>query len=78
MAEYVSDLFEAGSLLHHAAGHGVPEDVGAGERRVDPARRRARATTLETAVLEIGMPQCIPKCFTNTRRSSVAGRSPRR
>ena len=35
MAEHVSDLFEAGSLSHHAAGHGVPEDVGTGERRVD-------------------------------------------
>ena len=35
MAEHISDLFEAGSLSHHAAGHRVPEDVGAGERRVD-------------------------------------------
>ena len=34
---HTRDLFEAGSLLHHAPSHGVPEDVGAGERRV--ARR---------------------------------------
>ena len=46
MAEYVSDLFEAGSLLHHAAGHGVPEDVGAGERRVD--RRPAEGAGHDT------------------------------
>ena len=46
MAEHVSDLLEAGSLLHHAAGHGVPEDVGTGERRVDgrPAKRTGHDT----------------------------------
>ena len=35
MTKHVGGLLEAGALLHHAAGHGVPEDVGAGERRVD-------------------------------------------
>ena len=46
MTEHVSNLFEAGSLLHHAAGHGVPEDVGAGQWRVDrrPAQRAGHDT----------------------------------
>ena len=46
MADDVSDLFEAGSLSHHAAGHGVPEDVSAGERRVGcrPAERAGHDT----------------------------------
>ena len=31
---------------------------------------------LATVCLEIGLPQRVPRCCTNTRRSSVAGRSP--
>ena len=67
MAEDVSDLLEAGSLSHHAAGHRVPEHVGAGERRVDRrpaeraghdtrdgrARQRLAATISEVLVVDV-------------------------